>query len=61
MEEFIHTILKRIRDKAIMRAEKCIDDESWDSAGKAIDIAKDADHICRKHMMLKHEHPDWMK
>ncbi|MBR5186595.1 MAG: hypothetical protein IKW19_09895 [Akkermansia sp.] len=57
----MHTILKRIRDKAIMRAEKCIDEESWDSAGKAIDIAKDADHICRKHMMLKHEHPDWMK
>lgn len=51
MEDFMHTILKRIRDKAIMRAEKCIDEESWDSAGKAIDIAKDADHICRKHMM----------
>ena len=61
MEDFMHTILKRIRDKAIERAEKCIEDGRWESAGKAIDIAKDADHICRKHMMLKHEHPDWFK
>lgn len=61
MEDFLHTILKRIRDKAIMKAEKCIDNDSWDSAGKAIDIARDADHICRKHMALKHEHPDWVK
>lgn len=61
MEDFLHTILKRIRDKAIMKAEKSIDDGNWESAGEAIDIANDCDHICRKWLMMKKEHPDWFK
>ena len=53
MDERMHTALMHIRDKAIERAEQCIDDGAWDSAGKAIDIACDADHICRKHMEME--------
>ena len=53
MDERLHTALKHIRDKAIERAEKCVDDGAWDSASKAIDIACDADHICRKHMEME--------
>jgi hypothetical protein len=59
MDDTMHTRLKHIRDKALERAEECVDDGRWESAGMAIDIAKDADHICRKHWMLMHEHPDW--
>lgn len=61
MDDYMHTKLKHIRDKAIEQAEKCVDNGSWHLAGESIDIAKDADHICRKWMQMKKEHPDWFK
>lgn len=61
MDERMHTKLMHIRDKALDKAEMCVDNGNWDSAGKAIDIAKDADHICRKWWTMKKEHPDWFK
>lgn len=61
MDDRTHTKLMHIKDKAIERAEKCVDDGRWESAGEAMDIAKDADHICRKWMQMKKEHPDWFK
>lgn len=49
LDESQKTRLKHIRDKAIEHAETCVADECLTSAGCWIDIAKDADHILRKH------------
>jgi hypothetical protein len=38
-----------------------VEDGRWESAGEAIDVARDADHICRKWWQTKKEHPDWFK
>ena len=57
LDERQKTILKHIRDKAIEHAEKCVDDESLHSAGEWIDIARDADHILRKHEWME-KHPN---
>lgn len=61
MDDYRHDKLKHIRDKAMERVEKCIEEGSWHSAGEAMDIAKDADHICRKWWTMKKEHPDWFR
>lgn len=61
MDTFLQNKLVHLRDKAIMRAEECLENGNWTGVGCAIDIAKDADHMLRKHMHLEHEHPDWHK
>lgn len=61
MDESTHTKLMHIKLKAIERAVKCVDEGRWESAGEAMDIARDADHMCRKWMQMKKEHPDWFR
>ena len=45
--------------KALDRAEEAMEDHDWNKACELMSVARDADHICRKHWMM--EHPELMK
>ena len=48
----IHTIMA----KALEHCGEAMEDHDWDKAYKLMDVAKDADHICRKHWLMEHMH-----
>ena len=52
----IHTIMA----KALEHCEEAMEDHDWDKAYKLMDVAKDADHICRKHWLME-KHPEMMQ
>ena len=53
--------LRGIMRWAIDEADKAKDDDDHETVGLMVDVAKDIHHMCRKDMMLRHEHPDWFK
>lgn len=56
MDEQQMTTLAHIRDKAIKKAEEAFDDGECHRAHELLDMARDADHIWRKHKIMI-EHP----
>lgn len=51
--------LRVIMRWAVDEAEKAMKDDDHERVGMMVDVVKDIDHICRKHMLMKHEHPEW--
>ena len=52
----LHTMMA----KALEHAEHAMEDHDWDKAHLMMEVARDADHVCRKHWVMEH-HPEMVQ
>ena len=57
LDEMTKARLHTIMAHALEHCEKAMEDHDWEKAWHLMDVATDADHICRKHWMLE-KHPE---
>ncbi len=41
-------------NKALEHAEEAMEDHDWDKVHMMVEVARDCDHICRKHYIMEH-------
>ena len=60
LDEMTKARLHTIMAKALEHCEEAMEDHDWHKAFQLMDVAKDADHICRKHWLME-KHPEMMQ